>query len=108
MYARLILCGGREVFAKLKHLPPKVAAPTVEAVIAAIGRPLGTYTLQKCPPISAKQDIDKPVNLPSLLEIYDLSGFTTNFAIPARARRHRSPHREERNSRKTGHCGKGV
>jgi transposase len=37
-----------QVFAKLKHLLRKAAARTVEAVIAAIGQLLGTYTPQEC------------------------------------------------------------
>ena len=37
-----------QVFAKLKHLLRKAAARTVEAVIAAIGQLLGTYTAQEC------------------------------------------------------------
>jgi putative transposase len=37
-----------QVFAKLKHLLRKAAARTVEAVIAAIGQLLGTYTTQEC------------------------------------------------------------
>ena len=36
------------MFAKLKHLLCKAAAPAVEAVIAAIGQLLGTYTTQEC------------------------------------------------------------
>jgi len=37
-----------QVFAKLKHLLRKTAARTLEAVIAAIGQLLGTYTTQQC------------------------------------------------------------
>jgi transposase len=37
-----------QVFAKLKHLLRKEAARTVEAICAAIGRLLGTYTPQEC------------------------------------------------------------
>ena len=37
-----------QVFAKLKHLLRKTAARTVEAVVAAIGELLGTYTAQEC------------------------------------------------------------
>jgi transposase len=37
-----------QVFAKLKHLLRKAAARTDEAVIAAIGQLLGTYTAQEC------------------------------------------------------------
>ena len=37
-----------QVFAKLKHLLRKTAARTVEAVVAAIGELLGTYTSQEC------------------------------------------------------------
>jgi transposase len=37
-----------QVFAKLKHLLRKAAARTLEAVIAAIGQLLGTYTPQEC------------------------------------------------------------
>ncbi len=37
-----------QVFAKLKHLLRKAAARTVEAVVAAIGELLGTYTAQEC------------------------------------------------------------
>jgi transposase len=37
-----------QVFAKLKHLLRKTAARTVEAVVAAIGALLGTYTAQEC------------------------------------------------------------
>ena len=37
-----------QVFAKLKHLLRKAAARTVEAVVAAIGDLLGTYTAHEC------------------------------------------------------------
>jgi len=37
-----------QVFAKLKHLLRKAAARTVEALVAAIGELLGTYTAQEC------------------------------------------------------------
>lgn len=37
-----------QVFAKLKHLLRKAAARTFEALIAAIGQLLGTYTTQEC------------------------------------------------------------
>ena len=37
-----------QVFAKLKHLLRQAAARTVEAVCAAIGRLLGTFTSQEC------------------------------------------------------------
>ena len=37
-----------QVFAKLKHLLRKAAARTVEAVCAAIGQLLGTYTSNEC------------------------------------------------------------
>ena len=37
-----------QVFAKLKHLLRKTAAGAVEAVVAAIGELLGTYTAQEC------------------------------------------------------------
>ena len=37
-----------QVFAKLKHLLRKAAARTFEALIAAIGQLLGTYTQQEC------------------------------------------------------------
>jgi putative transposase len=37
-----------QVFAKLKHLLRNAAARTVEAVVAAIGELLGTYTAQEC------------------------------------------------------------
>lgn len=37
-----------QVFAKLKHLLRKAAARTFEALIAAIGQLLGTYTQQGC------------------------------------------------------------
>jgi len=37
-----------QVFAKLKHLLRKAAARTVEAVVAAIGELLGTYTAREC------------------------------------------------------------
>jgi transposase len=37
-----------QVFAKLKHLLRKTAARTLEAVIAAIGQLLRTYTTQQC------------------------------------------------------------
>jgi putative transposase len=37
-----------QVFAKLKHLLRTAAARTVEAVVAAIGELLGTYTAQEC------------------------------------------------------------
>jgi transposase len=37
-----------QVFAKLKHLLRKAAARTVEAVCAAIGQILGTYTSDEC------------------------------------------------------------
>jgi transposase len=37
-----------QVFAKLKHLLRKAAARTVEAVCAAIGQLLGTFTTEEC------------------------------------------------------------
>jgi transposase len=37
-----------QVFAKLKHLLRKAAARTVEAVCAAIGQLLGTFTRDEC------------------------------------------------------------
>jgi putative transposase len=37
-----------QVFAKLKHLLRKAAARTIEAVVAAIGQLLETYTPQEC------------------------------------------------------------
>ena len=37
-----------QVFAKLKHLLRKAVARTVDAVIAAIGQLLGTYTTKEC------------------------------------------------------------
>jgi len=37
-----------QVFAKLKHLLRKAAARTLEAVLAAIGQLLGSYTAQEC------------------------------------------------------------
>jgi transposase len=37
-----------QVFAKLKHLLRKAAARTVEAVCAAIGQLLGTFTAEEC------------------------------------------------------------
>jgi len=37
-----------QVFAKLKHLLRTAAARTLEALIAAIGQLLGTYTAQEC------------------------------------------------------------
>jgi putative transposase len=37
-----------QVFAKLKHLLRKTAARTLEALVAAIGQLLGTYTAQEC------------------------------------------------------------
>jgi transposase len=37
-----------QVFAKLKHLLRKAAARTAEAVIAAIGQLLETYSPQEC------------------------------------------------------------
>jgi len=37
-----------QVFAKLKHLLRKAAARTFEALIAAIGQLLGTYTTKEC------------------------------------------------------------
>jgi transposase len=37
-----------QVFAKLKHLLRKTAARTIEAVCAAIGELLGTFTSQEC------------------------------------------------------------
>ena len=37
-----------QVFAKLKHLLRKAAARTVEAVCAAIGQLLGTFTSTEC------------------------------------------------------------
>ena len=37
-----------QVFAKLKHLLRKAAARTLEAICAAIGEILGTFTAQEC------------------------------------------------------------
>src|SRR5713101_51095 len=37
-----------QVFAKLKHLLRKAAARTLEAVVAAVGELLGTYTAREC------------------------------------------------------------
>ena len=37
-----------QVFAKLKHLLRQTAARALEAVVAAIGKLLGTYTAQEC------------------------------------------------------------
>jgi transposase len=37
-----------QVFAKLKHLLRKAAARTVEAICAAVGKILGTFTPQEC------------------------------------------------------------
>src|SRR3954470_1932992 len=37
-----------QVFAKLKHLLGKAAARTVDAVCAAIGEPLDTFTPEEC------------------------------------------------------------
>jgi hypothetical protein len=38
-----------QVFAKLKHLLRKAAARTVEAICAAIGEIVGTFSLEECP-----------------------------------------------------------
>ena len=43
-----------QVFAKLKHLLRKAAARTVEALVAAVGELLGTYTAKECANYFAK------------------------------------------------------
>jgi transposase len=53
-----------QVFAKLKHLLRKAAARTFEALIAAIGQLLGTYTPRNAPTTSQTQAMDEPESIP--------------------------------------------
>jgi transposase len=53
-----------QVFAKLKHLSRKAAARTVEALCAAIGQLLGSFTSDECVNISETRDMPKPKCIP--------------------------------------------
>jgi transposase len=53
-----------QVFAKLKHLLRKARARTLEAVVAAVGQLLGTYTAEEAPSTSPTPDTDKSKMIP--------------------------------------------
>jgi putative transposase len=53
-----------QVFAKLKHLLRKARARTLEAVVAAVGELLGTYTAQECANYFANAGYNKSKIIP--------------------------------------------